>query len=943
MQTRHNGNTRPANNQNYNQQTVVSNVLAALMRTNENASASQRLLQGGTELIMPDSDQNNTNALASLCTGTVKYANVYSGQYIVLLDNHTGETICTDNTGRGLPFSTSKAAPYPPNARVVVYYLNQAPGGMGIILGTIPDLASRARLFSAKPRYANINHLWARIGVRKDDYPKTYTLEFPFRHYGDARPIDSTGLGDLTYSNFTGGLIHMNMWQQVLKVSNGCGIWQNLIDELMRQVAKNWQVWTPAGHFNKYTACGETLNYGGQALYDWEGLGVLRKPGRKGEEWISVDTDRTMDTQKLYTAAECGEGDDIKEKLSPFFRFEQFGGWLGHGGMTSVRSYPKQPNELYEMHRERETSQLYRQSLNVSGAFSLQAAGGFSLERTIVVPCYQNCCEQFEDEGDSGDNGYEYTGKEGDKTETLKVQNANDPITDPLVRAVGVDDYYIREKYKSLYAFAHHKKDYQRVEPQLTIDQLKPYAQQLKNKQLMPKLNTTTANAEIFWKDVDYTIRKSGIYATQDGGFLIRDAYGNEIRTGVNGIEIDSIGDITFKAQRRVVSMSGDDTVITANKSMDLTAVQNDMRLAAYHNMEIVGAVSSSGRTLIENRGMQKFDAYVEKEEFGEDIKKDGLYLVAKDTSTIHYTKDIYTKCLDEGFYDYGTSCWCWAGQTYEIKAMMESLLITGPHSKQSQAATSGVVVEANKEGGRITNLKKTHIKDDFIVHKSIDVKQGIKYEGGITGCGNICIQGSGCATGGFSFLPCFAGQACCRAAKASITANIAANADRQLFNSDLLHPKVQPLYQMQEVGHETTFQYKAFKSRDQDQYGTEEYVFVMPQYIEEFGGKIDEFKLKQFHEKFRSKVPNNEAESAWPGKTRWDQACCVVPKSVYADVKNKGYELDPNDPDGNNDKDIKENTPEDEYAIDNQNEVENYETPELKEPVEVFSATVIS
>ena len=124
--------------------------------------------------------------------------------------------------------------------------------------------------------------------MRKDSYPKTFALSFPERYYGDARPIDTTVLGDLTYSNFIGGLIHLSMWQLVLKMSNGCGIWMNFIDELMRQVAHNLQIWTPSGIINKYNMCGETLNYSGQTLYDWEGLGLLKEPASK-EEWQDVD------------------------------------------------------------------------------------------------------------------------------------------------------------------------------------------------------------------------------------------------------------------------------------------------------------------------------------------------------------------------------------------------------------------------------------------------------------------------------------------------------------------------------------------------------------------------------------------------------------------------------------------------------------------------------
>ena len=217
--------------------------------------------------------------------------------------------------------------------------------------------------------------------------------------------------------------------------------------------------------------------------------------------------------------------------MSPFFRFEQFEGWLGQGGMRNVKALPKTDNKIFEMDKRVTTTQLYRQALNVSGTFTLQAAGGFALERTIDIPCYQNKFEPFDTEGDRGDEEYKYRGDKEDKTETLKVDEVKEPLTDSIVRASGVDDYYIREKYKSLYAFIKHKKDYERVDVALEPESLSKHISALKSQQFMPDLESVEESAELFdEKPVKYIKRKSGIYATQDGGILIRDAWGNERR-----------------------------------------------------------------------------------------------------------------------------------------------------------------------------------------------------------------------------------------------------------------------------------------------------------------------------------------------------------------------------------------------------------------------------
>ena len=61
---------------------------------------------------------------------------------------------------------------------------------------------------------------------------------------------------------------------------------------------------------------------------------------------------------------------------------------------------------------------------------------------------------------------------------------------------------------------------------------------------------------------------------------------------------------------------------------MDLATVQNDLRLQAYKNLELIGGVSTKGRTVIENRGSETFNAFVEDGTVGEDVEVDGIYLI---------------------------------------------------------------------------------------------------------------------------------------------------------------------------------------------------------------------------------------------------------------------------------------------------------------------------
>ena len=481
--------TKTSTHQNYNASYIRDQQQSHITKAYADSPEQSTLSGKGSDKTSLNFDNNRDASLAQICLGLITHFSPYDGTYRVQLDGKTTHVTCIDTFGRGLPLSVGRAAAIPPNSRVVVYYVGVLE--INFIIGSVPDLTAGSRFFSDHRPYSNLNYLQGRIGVRKDDYPKLFGEAFLDRYFGDARPTDITCLGDLTYSNFMGALIHMNMWQVILKASNGCGIWMNFIDELMRQVAKNYQLWTPAGHINKYTSCGETMNYGGQALFDWEGLGVLKKPSsKKGEEWFDVEKKRGSDTSTLEGATE-----PLSQQLSPYFRFEQFGGWFGHGGMRSVRSIPKKDDkpDLYEMGEdspEMKMGQLFRQSLNVNGTYTLQAAGGFALERIIDFPCYRNKFEPYEDAGDSGDEEYQYLGDSNDNVETLRPEDADDTITKSVIRSTGADDYHTREKYKSLYAFIKHKKDYERVDDRddHKPESLNDYVHDLRQKQFFIRL-----------------------------------------------------------------------------------------------------------------------------------------------------------------------------------------------------------------------------------------------------------------------------------------------------------------------------------------------------------------------------------------------------------------------------------------------------------------------
>lgn len=905
----------------------------------------------GHEVVSYSFDSDTERSQAQLCLGWVIDFSPYKGVYRVQCDGLTVEVTCTDNSGRGLPFSSGNPGVYPPGSRVIVYFrgLDQK----SLILGSLPDLGVGKRLFSKQSLYAHANHMWHRIGCRKDQFHAKYADKFLTDYYGDGRPADTPVLGDFNKSNFMGGLINLSMWQLILRSSNSCGIWMNFLDDLMRQVSKNLQIWTPAGQINKYTTAGETFNYEGQALYDWEGLGVLKKPSSL-KDWVNLDSNRNNDvrpegeTDNSYRTGVEPNGGKKGENITPFFRFQQYSGFFGHGGLREVRSLPKLENtgtpttvsgielgtsfgsetdtsNLNIMDEPKETSQVFRSSVNVSGTYNLQAAGGFSLERTVNMPCFWQKYEPYDEKGDRGDKDFQYCGSAENKAATLKGADVTGEVTQSLAKAVGVTDYHTREKYKPLYGFVGHEesssgKDYVRVDPEQTRKEppLSGYIRSLKTQQFMQDLPTVQVPAELKeGQELSYVTRTSGIYTTQDGGFLIRDAYGNEIRTGVNGIELYSVGDVTTVASRRSVTMAGDDLIATANKSLEMTAVQNDIRLQAFHNLETTSGVGGQGRTVIENRGKRELDAWVPEDTWGEDVSNSGIFMLAKSASVITYAKSLFTQCTGD-IYSAAVNTWNFSKYKHQTKAGQHASMLIG--SKDSEVCRGGFVTEPGKE---VSLSNAFHVKGFLSVKNYAAIGSVLYVRDMIAANKSMYIGGSITAAGAIRPSdPRVAERSEDYVGPAAYAVDMVetaqeAGSDIEKETADKLFETVQPLYEEEMVGNVATVAQAGYSGRSQEQTGAGTFLFVMPASVSDTANsdynKLDDFAL----DKFYAKLLESDGEGPFPGKTRWQEACCVVSTSTFEGV--------------------------DPYTSSGQDQVEKYSTPKLVKPNEVFPAIVIN
>jgi hypothetical protein len=121
--------------------------------------------------------------------------------------------------------------------------------------------------------------------------------------------------------------------------------------------------------------------------------------------------------------------------------------------------------------------------------------------------------------------------------------------------------------------------------------QAKPDFSPLKNKQWLDRPQPKRLKVDHRYAS-DYYETTAGIYALPDGGIVIQDGYGSEIRMTGGSIFLTCPGDVWRMPGRSCIDWAGDDHIIKANNSVDITSSNKDVRVKAEHNLEMLAANS---------------------------------------------------------------------------------------------------------------------------------------------------------------------------------------------------------------------------------------------------------------------------------------------------------------------------------------------------------------
>ena len=402
--------------------------------------------------------------------------------------------------------------------------------------------------------------------------------------------------GNIALTNEQGiGLSVLNLLAS-LRATDKAKIEVSMIDDLVRMIS---------GYFQHINAQGEQRIYNDGGFITHELSGTNYQCERTG----FVDY-----KQPAFT--ESGEKSFLKKATSSRYglsvanavarkRFQIFMGYLGDIFNLFVANPDPDVNPMIPPTDSVQVIDQGLMQLHVDGSGRLLArsASGFMFQRSDRIPIPQRKREPWDPEGD----------KMEDADPTTAKKEATFDSAYPYGRSLQLRDAAAWYNRQSVQRLSDQNKDFYLPEEQDLQTPADKYDVQGKAEANFSK----NVNKQNFFEVGD------------DGSITLRDAWGSCITLRGGCIDITCAGDVTLRSGKNTVVLAGHDAVIKAKKSVDVTATDNDLRLKAEGNLQMVceGRNGVGGGILIESRSRSDNANFSGK---GEAARGSGIVLKAE-------------------------------------------------------------------------------------------------------------------------------------------------------------------------------------------------------------------------------------------------------------------------------------------------------------------------
>ena len=507
----------------------------------------------------------------------------------------------------------------------------------GYILGTTGTFATEAKkaLLDQVTQAAR-----TRVDPAHDKPLKMTKLNGGIPDRISGRPFDGIA-GEDGWITGTGLKITVDEYLVQLAVSEQCGVFGFYHDELLRVAGYNLQIRASGLEREAFNDQEEILDVEGTALYPWEGASKFeRSDPRRQLELVAFEN-----KEPWYAHWEPKE-----DKQQAFFRRQYFSGYLGQGHRESICAPPPSGDQL-EYEKEFKMIGLHQDNVGADGYRYIATASGFTVTKRLLIPIPHRMKRPEDYLGDNETN-YKASSKIGsgeDHKIKLSPKTSGDPPT--LQRATAVLDLHAYLfNWKALHPFHYHKKDwYTPQESELDhadSNQEIPSFDELQGSMYLREPRKSTFKVDHRYGSPDFYESESLVSLLEDGGIVIGDGFGAEIRMSAGHVFISAPGDIWLKSGRKVNTWAGWDTIMRSQNSMDVSTTVNDIRVKAEGNMQFLAGndgPDSDGRggILFDSRAKEpKYEYTVD----GEQVNSSGVVFKCKNSGFAVLSKNIYLR-----------------------------------------------------------------------------------------------------------------------------------------------------------------------------------------------------------------------------------------------------------------------------------------------------------
>lgn len=565
--------------------------------------------------------------------GKIVYCQPYTHWYRVQLDDMGGDLRCCRLMDvAAQPHAVRDTAPLPVNTGVLVWV---PPEGYGFILGAVPEKMEDSGL--AFPDWIVQG---GSAGFKRD----RYYLEL-FEHvvdegsvidFSNGRPLDALGT-DWGRVTDLGGGIHIDPFLVFLRQDETCGLFLHYFDRLARLAGYNFDLRTAISELTVRNDSGEGLHVWGSTPYPWEALGLFLSGGNPSREHTDFEVEYSLPYGKLEPRF-----NDQK----PFYRYEEFRGYLGQGYMRHLAAPLQAPSSLPNTYSAVPlTPGLFREQIGLDGSYALASAHSIVLEKRSIIHIPQRTSPpESEGVGDQSDN-YRSAGLFGGGVphEIGNVRTTDSRQAEQ--EASGLADFVAHAfQWKGLHPFHYHRNDFATPETSSVFGAIQePLAfSALLSQPTLPDPQAWGADVDHRYGPVEYFERRAGVYLLPRGGLVLRGGCGEEIKFSGGSIYVSCPGDVWLQPGRNTNVYAGDDLILKARNSVDVTASRKDVRLKAEQNMEFLSANAGAGRMLFESKAVGPI--HPEESQTGEEIEGSGFLFKASHSQFVTACQEIYLR-----------------------------------------------------------------------------------------------------------------------------------------------------------------------------------------------------------------------------------------------------------------------------------------------------------